>query len=207
MQSQTPSNRIFTMRITCFYAVFFLSTLLISCQDTQHEILEMRVSDHKEIGYGFIGPRSLFLIQVEDEIGGEEWDRTFGIENFDYEWGYTYNILVEKKYYDEPVMDAPSFRYIFIKQLSKEKIDAGTRFELILQRTYDDGTVEQFWEGSKQNGVSILGTKSFDCADFCDELMKMRESYRSLKGTFEHVGEGEVRLVDLKNPETDEGAP
>lgn len=188
------------MRTTRFLVVILLSTLFISCQDTDNEILEMRVSHHKQIGYGFIGSRNLFLVQVEDEIGGGEWDRTFGIENFNYEWGYTYNILVEKKYYnfDEPVMDAPSFRYIFIKELSKEKMNEGTRFELILQRTFAGTTAESFFEKDGHNEFSIAGDKSFDCADLCDDLTKEREPYTLLKGTFEHIGESKIKLVGLE---------
>lgn len=57
----------------------------------------MRVSHHKMTGYGFIGPRILYLTQEKGEIGGEEWNGTFGIEDFDYEWGYIYSFLVAKK--------------------------------------------------------------------------------------------------------------
>ncbi|MCG2590628.1 DUF4377 domain-containing protein [Rhodohalobacter sulfatireducens] len=185
------------MRLSYFLVLIFISTLFTSCRDTDYEILEMRVSDHKEIGYNIIGPESLYLVQVEEEIGGAEWDRTFGIEDFDYKWGYVYNILVEKKYYDEPRLDASSFRYVFIKEISREKVEVGSQFELILQRTYEDGNVEIFWE-EEQDGFSIAGNKSFICADLCSELRKKGEAFTLLLGIFEHFGDGEIKLVDLK---------
>jgi hypothetical protein len=121
------------MRLSYLLVLIFIPTLFTSCRDTDYEILEMRVSHHKQIGYGFIGPRISFVIQVEDEIGGDEWRGTFGITDFEYEWGYTYDIAVVKEYfnYDGPVADAPEFRYIFLKELSKQKVTPGTQFELI----------------------------------------------------------------------------
>lgn len=191
------------MRVTCFFAIIFISSVFFSCQENQNEILELRVNNHKEIGYGFIGPRSLYMVQIEEEIGGEEWSRTFGIEDFDYEWGYTYDILVAKKYYKEELMDAPSFRYIFLKELSREKAKEGSQFDLILQRTYDDGTVESFVEGSKENGFSILGRKSFICADMCVQLENQSGTYTVLKGVFEFTEEREITLIELKRETRD----
>lgn len=183
-----------------FSALVLLSFLLfvMSCQDTENEILEMRVSYYQQTGYGFIGPRILYRIQVEDEIGSNEWEGTFEIEDFEYEWGYTYDILVAKDYYDDVRLDAPSFRYIFLKELSKKKVQTGTQFDLVLQRTYDDGAVENFVEGNKESGFTILGTKSFECADLCDELTKEREDRALLTGTFEFLEDGEIKLVELK---------
>ncbi|NBC65961.1 MAG: hypothetical protein GVY07_09945 [Bacteroidetes bacterium] len=189
------------MRTSQIFLFIFISILFISCQDTDNEILEMRVSHHKQIGYGFIGPRISFVIQVEDEIGGDEWRGTFGITDFEYEWGYTYDIAVVKDYfnYDGPVADAPEFRFVFLKELSKRKVTSGTQFELILQRTFENGIIETFWEADGENGYQIVGDKSFDCNDLCDDLTKQQEPYTVLEGTFEHLGEGEIKLVDLKS--------
>lgn len=189
------------MRKTHLMAFLLLESLLFlnSCEQTENEILEMRVSHHKQTGYGFIGPQITYLVQEEDEIGGEEWNIAFGIEDFDYEWGFTYDILVAKKYYDEPLADAPSFRYIFLKEISKKKVETGTQFELILQRRYDDGAVENFVKGDKESGFSILGIKSFDCADLCDDLTKERDDRTLLTGRFEFMEDGEIKLVDLKS--------
>lgn len=187
------------MRTTLILTAIFFSVLFGSCQGNENEILELRVNNHREVGYGFIGPRILYLVQIEEEIGGEEWDRTFSIEDFEYEWGYTYNILVEKDYYDEVRLDAPSFRYIFLKELSRKKVKEGTQFDLILQRTFDDGSVESFVEGSSENGFSILGTKPFDCADLCVELSKENGAYTALQGTFQFTEELELKLIGLES--------
>lgn len=160
----------------------------------------MRVNHHKQIGYGFIGPRISYAIQVGDEIGGDEWSMTFGITDFEYQWGYTYDIAAVKEYfnYDEPVMDAPTLRYVFLKEIAKQKVKPGTQFELALQRTFEDGIVESFWEPDGDNGYQIVGKKSLDYEGLCDDLSKQREPYTLFKGTFEHIGEGDIKLLGLK---------
>lgn len=187
------------MKSITFFLITFLLLSLGACQDTENEILEIRVSHHQQTGYGYIGPRITYLIQEEGEIGGEGWNVAFGIEDFKYEWGYTYNILVAKKYYDELLADAPEFRYIFLKELSKEKVEPGTQFDLFLKRTYDDGAEENLVEGDKESGFNILGVKSFDCGDLCGELTKEREDRTLITGTFEFLEDGEIKLVDLKS--------
>lgn len=187
------------MRTIYFIAIISLTVFFSSCQGSENEILEIRVNNYKEVSYGFIGPRSIYLVQVEDEIGGKVWDKIFSIEDFKYQWGYTYNILVEKDYYGDVRLDAPSFRYIFIKEISREKVKEGTQFNLVLQRTFDDGSVEHFVEGDKQTGFSILGNKLFDCAYLCDEIVKENGAFTVLEGTFEFTDELEIRLVRLKS--------
>lgn len=125
---------------------------------------------------------------------------TFGITDFEYQWGYTYDIAAVKEYfnYDEPVMDAPTLRYVFLKEIAKQKVKPGTQFELALQRTFEDGIVESFWEPDGDNGYQIVGKKSLDYEGLCDDLSKQREPYTLFKGTFEHIGEGDIKLLGLK---------
>jgi hypothetical protein len=81
-------------------------------------------------------------------------------------------------------MDAPSFKYIFLKEISREKVKEGEQFDLILQRTYDDGSIDSFVEGNRESGFNILGNKPFDCADLCDELSNKNGAFTVLQGTF-----------------------
>lgn len=48
----------------------------------ENEIVEIRVSHYQQIGYGFIGPRILYVVQIEEGIGGEKWSSAFGITDF-----------------------------------------------------------------------------------------------------------------------------
>lgn len=44
-----------------------------------------------------------------------------GIENFEYEKGYEYKLLVQKSYIKNPPMDSGNERYTLVEILSKEK--------------------------------------------------------------------------------------
>lgn len=193
------------MRITVIvsFAFFLFSFFSCSTDSNDAEVVELQINHYKTVASGPF-PGLFFITQTDEKNGSEDWSVQYsGIANFEYEWGYTYKILATKEYfhYEEPVADAPSYRYVYLRELDRGKVSPSTRFDILLQRTYDDGTVERFWEGDQQNGLSILGIKSFICVDLCDELTVQRDVYTQLTGTFEHVEEGEIRLVGLKNQE------
>lgn len=107
------------------------------------------------------------------------------IEGFEYEWGYNYTLLVEKRIIDKPMADASSFSFRLIKQISKEKVSADLHFELPLV----------------VNGHSLVKSDGGDCLYFgsvrintgefsCDSL----SSYS--KGVFQHA-DGELRLLKV----------
>lgn len=69
------------------------------------------------------------------------------IEGFNYQWGYNYTLLVQKRKKENPMADAGTFTYILKKVLKKEKVPARTIFTLPVQ-----------WEGQ-----SLITTKDKRC--------------------------------------------
>lgn len=55
-----------------------------------------------------------------------------GIEGFQYEWGYRYEIEVEEHRVENPPMDGSSIRTVLRRQSSKERVVPGTEFEIFL---------------------------------------------------------------------------
>ena len=194
------------MKKSLFIILVFVLPILNSCGNTESEtseIVELRIAHYKTVASGPF-PGLYFVTQSDEKTDSETWSVQYSpIENFDYEWGYTYKILAEKRDFnernDEPLMDAPAFRYILVEKTSKKKTNADSTFEIILQRTYSDGGVETFFEKSSENKFALLGIKPIDCSNLCGELIKERDANTFLTGTFQHTDIGNIKLVDLKS--------
>lgn len=195
------------MKTTFFICFATLLILFSSCDSTESEtseIVELQVAHYKAVASGPF-PGLYFVTQSSEETANKNWSIQYStIENFDYEWGYTYKILAEKRYFNEqnnePLMDAPIYRYTLIEEISKEKVNPDSTFNLGLQRTYSDGEVETFVEKNAENEFTLLGIKPFDCSNFCNELTKeeARDTNTYLRGTFQHTENENIELIDLK---------
>lgn len=65
------------------------------------------------------------LIQEGDQIGGDQWVLFYyynSIEGFDYESGYVYDLIIEKKSIKNPPQDASGISYKLIKIVSKTEM-------------------------------------------------------------------------------------
>ena len=67
------------------------------------------------------------------EPGQADFTFSYGwIEGFDYEWGYIYEVEVEKRTVPNPPQDGSSIRVILRDIKSKTRIPSGTEFDLYL---------------------------------------------------------------------------
>ncbi len=96
------------------YLVLFLTLACTSNSDLQSKML--LVADHVEDCVG-VGPQTCMLVK---ESPDDEWTYFYDqIEGFDYEPGYTYEILVIETKVDKPAADASSIRYRLKEIVSK----------------------------------------------------------------------------------------
>jgi len=56
----------------------------------------------------------------------------FGIERFEYEWGYVHEIEIEEHEVKNPPADGSSIRRVLHRVISKSRVPAGTEFDLVL---------------------------------------------------------------------------
>ena len=109
-------------------------------------------------------------VQLCFVIKKENGDKEFfydQIEGFNFQWGYDYELSVEKKTIKLPKADMSSNSYKLVKILKKEKVSAGVEFELPVK--FNDEVVVQHDKGSCSyfNEIRIsTGNNS------CDELAK-----------------------------------
>jgi hypothetical protein len=146
------------------------------------EDLRMKILHYRKPCLGE-GIQLCYLVSEKD---GETEFFYDSIEGFEYEWGYNYEIVVEKLKIEEPLADASSFRYRLKKQVGKAKVSADLRFELPL--------VVNGFRVVESDGKNCLYFKSVHIntgALSCDSLTKGQ------KGIFQHTNGG-LRLVEIK---------
>lgn len=106
--------------IIVFVVLSFLASCAVS-EETSAETLTLRVNSYTVECVGEVEGRCL-LVQEGSAIGTEDWEYFYfqdGIEGFNYEPGYVYDLLVRKIPVKEPPMDGSSIHYKLIRILEK----------------------------------------------------------------------------------------
>ncbi|WP_224996194.1 DUF4377 domain-containing protein [Cesiribacter sp. SM1] len=82
------------------------------------------MKDNKVNCSGYEGQTDCYLVQEGSLIGTDEWNYFYEqIEGFNYETGFIYELLVNKRKVKNPPMDAPNVKYTLVKILSKEEVE------------------------------------------------------------------------------------
>jgi hypothetical protein len=133
------------------------------------------------------------------------WEGIYGVRNFNFEWGYTYKLLIKEltiKYNDPAYVYFPTTEYYFINIIEKNKVEAETTFTLKLLSSKDFNYCHI--TGSKSEGFSLWGIKIiYDNPDFVDKLENIAQEIpfpeKSTYGDFQHVfGESTtIKLIDI----------
>ena len=108
-----------------FLAIGILGVFISSCcSKTNVEPINIWVNGSQVACEG-VAPMQCLQIQLTDEIDDSKWELVYsGIEGFDFEEGYIYQLKVTKeelKAEDAPA-DASTIKYTLVEQLSKEKV-------------------------------------------------------------------------------------
>lgn len=191
------------MRTLCILSVIIL-TITTGCKakqnsgmaNTKQENFTIININHYKAPCFTLGEMWCFLIKEDND---NDWsffaDQIIGFAN--YQWGYTYTLKVRKEISPEPPADAPAFRYVLVRVLSKKKADSNTTFPILLK--YSDAKPFVRWE--EENGFSILNDKPIEC-----ETKHLEEDLKSLilneaavEGTFRHSQKyDKLILISLK---------
>lgn len=190
------------MRKVIFIKPLLLALLLLflSCGENQIEnshgvllgFMQLNVNHYQYIGIG--GGEGLFFeyyTQEGEEIGSRKWSfNNAPILNFDYEWGYRYELIVNKQKVDPPIIDYPKYEYELIKVVSKKKVERDETFRIHI---YPQTLTE-----NKKEGFLLLDSVGIDCQKLCNELADIQRKNISATGTFQHQSEKKISLVSLE---------
>ncbi len=165
------------------------SCSMVGIDPNDIESIEMRINHHKQTAVG-LGPQMVYLVQEEDEIGGEDWKYLYEeIEGFTYESGYLYDLRVRKINVQNPPQDGSGLKYVLKKVVSRERTGADEKFDIKLK-----------WGGNNfvqnvNDEYSILGEYIIQCEQLCEELSLMLENNEEVTGTFTHLAENRLKLI------------
>ncbi len=149
-----------------------LSFLFSGCAGIiSEEIIHLQINHYKELHVD--GESSSQMFHLLGKTDSEtNWSWQSYIYNFDYEWGYTYSVTVNKTVYDHhPDFHewSPYTRYELISIDSKNKVASNTTFtlELLQSSGWNYTTVI----GNRIDGYSFAGV-SISCESnyICDYL-------------------------------------
>lgn len=155
-----------------------------SPQQSKEKEMKLKIMHYKVPCMG----ADLQLCYLVSKDGGEPEYFYDEIEGFEYQWGYSYEVVVELVEVKQPMADASSVSYRLKQEISKEKAPAGETFQLPL--TADDQPVIQ----TEDDTCTYLGAIPIDTGDrSCAELARGQSAvFRHQEG-----GPGLV-LVELK---------
>ncbi len=109
------------------------------------------------------------------EPSGEE-QAVVGIGDFEYEWGYTYELVIKETKPDPDLQDAPALFRDLVEVVSKERVAPGTTFETRLETVLP---VRDIGEGMSRQIITreapdlfafFKGIYSYEDADFGREF-------------------------------------
>ncbi len=138
----------------------------------------------------------VYLVQENNKIGTDQWNFFYSeIEGFDFEWGFVYELVVEKQQVENPPQDGSSIRYILKEVISKKAVDSDLTFNIQLK-------------SSKKNIMNVvryvnleytlLEEKIIDCQNKCLEMTESLENKNEVTGVFKHKN-GKIELQELLN--------
>ncbi len=140
-------------------AIVFLAGCATAAKNSPNE-MKLKIAHYKVPCSG----ESVQLCFVIKKDNGEKEFFYDQIEGFDYQWGYDYELTVEKRIIKLPKADMSSNTYKLIKIIKKEKVSPGTEFELPVK--FNDEVVVLSEKGSCNYFNEIrIQTGSYSCAE------------------------------------------
>ena len=177
--------------------LFCLIIVTAACSSDNTQLLDLRVNHFKATGIGLF-PQTTLLVQADDLLNTNEWNRSYSpIEDFDYEWGFLYDLIVEQEEIENPPADASSIRQILKEVVRKEPIGSDVNFEIDLRWPLNKGA-DLFVMGDAQSGYFLINDIAIDCSDLCDDLeAALNTTDAGITGLFRHSSSQQIELVEL----------
>lgn len=178
--------------------LFCTAALFFSCSaddaSTTNEEVTLFVNHYKTTS---VLNGTLFLIQENDAIGGNTFEGTAFIQNFNFQQGFEYKITANKIRTQNAGTDAATSSYELVSVNEKNQISPQATFTIPVARFVNGVGYVSFVQGTSANGF-ILGQEIIiECQNLCSQLENLIPNQEAATGTFTHGPDGTYVLQEL----------
>lgn len=164
--------------------------LLSACSSESGDIIveRMLIKHHKDGCQGLYYQTCLLTRPTEQDPWYFFYDN---IENFEFEWGYNYELLVLVADVPDPPADASSLSYTMVQLLGKVKVAEDSYFDFSLMP--DHSFSERVTDTEFRLGQEV----SFNCdLSTCDAVQSLLSQQMAMLLSFQHANDsaGQLRL-------------
>lgn len=177
------------------YSLFFI-LLLASCSQAQH-ISTQKVKIHPSLTLqNYEHFKRLILTSPNSDL---EY-----IRDFDFKWGYHYELLIEEERLEEPLSDGTRSHYRLKRQISQTPASRDSTFQLFIDpdryyyhdstMTVENQTLEQLNDSTYRYFEQVEIEVPIE---FRADFLSIMENRGKRRGSFRFVGNERIRLVGL----------
>lgn len=181
-----------------FYAL--LTLLIFSCSDDgfTSKTESLRIDYYRPAAMG-IAPQLVYRVQQGDDIGSDDWNFLYsGIDGFDYEPGYIYNLEVNVTDIANPLADGSSKRIELKNVVSKTSVAEDSTYTILIKRSSAEGGTT-FVFGDAENGYNLANELEIDCNEICSDLEAAIKTDSFIYGTFQVQSNTSIKLISVEN--------
>ncbi|EPR71720.1 hypothetical protein ADIWIN_3167 [Winogradskyella psychrotolerans RS-3] len=168
--------------------------LFFSCtndDDNDSQTVTMRINHYQNTAIA-LDPVIALLVQYDDNIGTTSWNNFYAtIEGFNYVPGQVYDLSVRIDQIGNPAADDGAFKYTLLEVISEQEVPAETEFNINLKINGQNFI-------TTDSGYQLLNQIDIDCNTLCDALDTLLESEDVVVGTFKHLDNNEIQLIELE---------
>ena len=142
-------------RLLCLWLLGFVGCVSGCNNETEGDEVKTIYINHYKAECGSLA--LVLCLQSKGEMD-DVWSYFYeNIDNFEYEWGFTYKIEVELENIENPPEDSSSLKYTLLNILEKEKASSTALFDVSASRSI--GLVKKISDGI----YSLYGDQEFSC--------------------------------------------
>ncbi len=121
------------------------------------------------------------------------------IEDFDFEWGYDYTLVVEEERMQPPLQDASAYRHKLISVIDKKEVVDDFIFEMWIDNTvYLSGESGAAFEKISASSYNYHSTVSVVILqEHQEEFNELLSANKPKKGKFKFIGKNKIQLVAI----------
>lgn len=178
--------------------LFFAVAILAACSADDASVTNEEVTlfvNHYKTTSVLTGTQ--LLIQEAGAIGSATFEGTAFIRGFNFEQGFTYNIIAKKVTTENAGTNAAKISYELVSVAEKKQVSPQATFEIPVTQFVNGIGYVSFIKGTASNGFMLSQEIAIDCRNQCSQLENLVPNQEIATATFTHGTDGTYVLQNL----------